>query len=322
VTKAGFNLVGNPYPSYLDWTKVAAANTNVSSTVWLRTKSATEYVFATINVESYLTNNNNPPIITSNSATTTITKWIPPMQAYWVLLNASQLTTDYTVTNAMRDHADVNTQGNILKAPRLLAVNKLLRLQVSNGVNSDETLLYFNTNASDDFDRYDSPKMSNNNVAIPEIYTQVGTEKLVINGMNEMTPTTEVKLGFSTGTTNNFTLKATELSNIQDTKIILIDKQNPTVEFDLTDGSVYNFSSNVTNDLTRFSILFRTIGASTGINTIEKLNAQVYVNAANHITIIAPEKSSYSIYNAIGMLLENGTVKYKGLFLFLRCYEK
>jgi phosphotransferase system IIB component len=153
--------------------------------------------------------------------------------------------------------------------------------------------------------------MSNNNVAIPEIYTQVGTEKLVINGMNEMTPTTEVKLGFSTGTTNNFTLKATELSNIQDTKIILIDKQNPTVEFDLTDGSVYNFSSNATNDLTRLSILFRTIGASTGINTIEKLNAQVYVNAANQITIIAPKKSNYSIYNAVGQLIENGIVTMK-----------
>ena len=25
----GFNLVGNPYPSYLDWSQVAAANTNV-----------------------------------------------------------------------------------------------------------------------------------------------------------------------------------------------------------------------------------------------------------------------------------------------------
>jgi hypothetical protein len=41
------------------------------------------------------------------------------------------------------------------------------------------------------------------------------------------------------------------------------------------------------------------------------LNAQVYVNAANQIVIVAPEKAIYSIYNAVGQLIENGVLNTK-----------
>ena len=40
----------------------------------------------------------------------------------------------------------------------------------------------------------------------------------------------------------------------------------------------------------------------------KKNNIQVFVNAANQITIIAPEKSNYAIYNALGQLIENGVI--------------
>ena len=40
----------------------------------------------------------------------------------------------------------------------------------------------------------------------------------------------------------------------------------------------------------------------------KKNNIQVFVNAANQITIIAPEKSNYAIYNAVGQLIENGVI--------------
>ena len=43
----------------------------------------------------------------------------------------------------------------------------------------------------------------------------------------------------------------------------------------------------------------------------KKNNIQVFVNAANQITIIAPEKSNYAIYNAVGQLIENGILNTK-----------
>jgi len=79
--------------------------------------------------------------------------------------------------------------------------------------------------------------MSNNNVAVPEIYTIIGGKSLVINGLSSVGTEKELPLGFMTGTNNTFTIKAIEFSNFEvGTKIILRDNLLNT-EQDLTDGT-------------------------------------------------------------------------------------
>jgi len=295
--QTGFNLVGNPYPSYLDWNLVT--RTNVLPTMWYRTKEGGVYKFYTF-VANGSAGVGSPASVTNK---------IPPMQAFWVRVNTVG-TGSIAVDNDMRAHKDVS--GNIMKAPTQTP-QKLLRLQVSNGINTDETVLYFNANALDIFDQFDAPKQSNEELDIPEIYTQVGAEQLVINGMKEVKYNTEIPIGFSTLAANNFSISANEISNFETgTKVILLDKQNPTVETELTNGTTYNFSAPVTTATTsRFSLLFRAPGVTIGVDNSTKLDAQVYVNATNQITIIAPEKSNYTIYNAVGQLIENGVTNYK-----------
>ncbi|MFZ4724187.1 MAG: T9SS type A sorting domain-containing protein [Paludibacter sp.] len=299
----GFNLIGNPYPSYLNAMTAINAKSELTKAIWYRTLASdkSKYYF-----ESVVTTTG---VGTNNALTGKVTGYIPPMQAFWVKTSAA---TTLTFDNSMRAHAfnvpvgETTVPTTPLKVSAESSIQQLLRLQVSNGASNDETIVYFHPNASNNYDNYDAPKRSNGNVNIPEIYTLANSEKLVINGMNELKLETEIPVVFSTGSANNFTIKATELSNFQDTKIILTDKQNPTFEFDLTDGTAYSFSSDVANDVSRFSILFRTPSSPNAVNTIEKLNAKVFVNAANQITIVAPEKSKYAIYNAVGMLVDNG----------------
>ena len=295
--QTGFNLVGNPYPSYLDWNLVT--RTNVLPTLWYRTKEGGVYKFYT-----YVANGS-----AGVGSPATVTNKIPPMQAFWVRVNTIG-TGSIAVDNTMRAHKDV--AGNIMKAPSESS-QKLLRLQVSNGVNTDETVLYFNANASDAFDQYDAQKRSNEELAVPEIYTQVGTEELVINGMSAVKYDTEIPIGFSTEQANDFSISANEITNFEaGMRVILIDKQNPSVETELTSGATYSFSAPVTAPTTnRFSLLFRAPGVATGVDNADKLNAQVFVNVNNQITIIAPEKATYSIYNTVGILLENGVVNSK-----------
>jgi hypothetical protein len=244
----------------------------------------------------------------------TVSNLVPPMQAFWVKSTGGTL----TFKNAMRSH---NTGGvNALKVPRNSASDiKLIRLNVSNGVSADEAVIYANADATNTFDSYDAPKYFNtagSNQA--QIYTQVGDEKLVINAMNELSQGNEIPVGFATEKGNTFTISAPELKNIgSDMQLILKDKQKNT-EFNLTSGQAYAFSSDVVNDANRFSVIFRTSGTTTGLTDNEKLNAQVFVNLANQITIVAPEKTAYAIYNAMGQLIENGqttaklqTVNYK-----------
>lgn len=300
--QAGFNLVGNPYPSYIDWN--AATKNNLETTFWYRTKTApvnglTSYVFDTFNA----TGDQH-----TNLGATTVSNLIPPMQAFWVRVANGFTSGTLAFTNDMRSHADVS--GNTMKAPsNVNERQQVLHLQVSNGVNKDEAILYSDPNASNGFDNYDSPKMSNDNASIPEIFTNIGNEQLVINGMNSLPLNTEIPLGFTTKTSNTFTIRASEIKNLDPTiKVILKDKQNVTnPEQDITDGSAYSFSTDATSWDKRFSILFKTTSNTTGITTHENnaMNILVSKNAENQIEIKLSEKRNgmVSIYNTIGQNL-------------------
>lgn len=290
VTKTGYNLVGNPYPSYVNWG--SATKTNLLSTMWYRSKNAgnTAYVFDTYNATGSAGTGNNGTVVTAA---------IPPMQAFWVKVTSGTGTLAFD--NTMRSH-EVAT--NRLRAAAISS-QQILRLQVSNAVNSDEALVLFNTNASDGYDAYDSPKMTNGNASIPEIYTTVGTEKLVINGLNSVITNSVLPLGFTTGASNTFTIKATEVSNFDaDTRIFLKDVLLNT-EQDITDGAAYSFTSDVANTDSRFSLLFKTPTATTEVdNKAEKLVVSIFKNTNGQITInsnITMEQGGIiTVYNTVG----------------------
>jgi hypothetical protein len=298
VTKEGFNLVGNPYPSYVNWG--AATKTNIMTTMWYRTQNtSSSYVFDTYNATGNIGTNNNQ--------SGAVTAYIPPMQAFWVRVNAGQTSGTLAFDNTMRTHKDVS--GNKLKAPAIAnTTQQVIRLQVSNGANSDEAILLYNPNASNEFDDYDSPKMTNAIASVPEIYTTVGSEKLVINGLNAVTKDEALPLGFTTGESNNFTIRANEIANF-DTDIKIILKDNLlNAEQELTDGSAYSFTSDATTSTSRFSIIFRSAGVTT--NTDNKKNDQdiaIFSNAKKKILVNCANgiagQSNVSVFNAIGQKL-------------------
>jgi len=303
VATSGFNLVGNPYPSYLRWSGTNsvitdANNSAIGTSFWYRTKNnADAYIFVTHNGTSGYT------IPADQTPNTTITGVIPPMQAFWVRVTG---TTTMKFTNVMRLHAD-NAE-NKLKAPKN-DERQRLRLQLANGTDTDEALIYFDAAAANSFDNYDSPKMLNNSTTVPDLYSKADNEKLVINGLTEVTDNMTLPLGFTLkAAATGLTLKVSELSNFAvGTKVYLVDSdQNTQTELLPETQYTFNTTASTSNNESRFSLLFRAPSSPNAVNTVEKLNAQVFVNAANQITIVAPEKANYAIYNAVGMLLENG----------------
>ena len=305
----GFNLVGNPYPSYLNWISVVAATntgtTNMESTMWYRTKNpSATYVF-----DTFIADGLGGGVGTTNfsAGTTAVTGLIPPMQAFWVRVAPSQTSGTLAFDNTMRSHQDVTT--NRLKAPaEANSTQQLLRLQVSNGTNSDEAVVYFNKNAADGFDHFDAEKMSNNNDAIPEIYTLAGTERVVINGLKSVYPNEELTLGFNTKKESQFTIKATELSNFDNTYVILKDKLLNT-EQELKLNAAYTFSSTITNTTDRFSIVFKAAGVKTDLNN-NSLNGNesvlIYKNHNGLITVNRTDATGEGVVtvdNALGQLL-------------------
>ena len=309
--KRGFNLVGNPYPSYLDWMAAIdvlnTSTTNLLTSVWYRSQNAGQptadpvvlpyYVFDTYNVTANTGTNNN--------GNGDVTGMIPPMQAFWVRVkasgNGSSTTGTLAVTNAMRAH---ESDTNPLKAPSVTS-QPTLRLQVSNGLSSDETIILFNSKASDGFDAFDSPKMTNGTASIPEIYTIAGVEQLSINGLQTLSSYREMPLGFTTGQTNTFTIKAKEISNFAaDTRIYLRDNLLKG-EQELTNDGFYTFNSDKTSSTDRFTLIFKTPSITDGINSLEGSSFWISTNADGKILIngTANGETRVNVYNAIGQRL-------------------
>ena len=308
VTKEGFNLIANPYPSYLNAMTAINASAKMESTVWYRTKG-TSYEFETVNTTSGEG--------TNVSNTGTVTGYIPPMQAFWVRVKPNSVdpllgnSETLTFTNAMRYHANptigqTTITTTVMKAPSASkSVNSKLRLVVSNGVNSDETLIYTNDNAANGYDAFDSQKMTNGNVTIPEIYTLAGNNELVINGMNAFALNAEIPLGFRPGKVADFSIKATEFSNFGSDVRVFLKDANTSAEADITEAA-YSFSTtDAVATTNRFSIVLRSQGTSTGIqNQGNSKDFTISTSVNNEITILCAgtmtSGSSVAVYTAIG----------------------
>lgn len=290
-SKPGFNLVGNPYPSFLNVDNFAS-NKDLVPTFWYRSYNS-GYVFDTYNI---------PGSISAGSSGLKISGYIPPMQAFWVRVAEGKSSATLNLTNEMRSHQDdIN---NKFRAPdSMKKVNQVLRLLVSNKTYSDETVIYFNPNASDSSDGYDSPKMSDSNPDFPKIYTMAEVENLVINGMQQIPLNTEIPLYFVQGNQTAFTLKATEFSNFDSSmRVILKDKLNGNVETDITDGTAYSFNAIPTASTDRFSLIFRTSSTNTSVQNPYTQQFSV-INMPNHQLRLLFDRSvsgEVVIYNAVG----------------------
>jgi hypothetical protein len=291
-TKEGFNLIGNPYPSCLNWTSAIATASNTLTTIWYRTKTNDTYAFHTFNASGGV------------GTPTGVTGIIPPMQAFWVRVNSGG--GNLTFNNSMRSHGTGSTPLKVKNGTK--TEQKIVRLQVTNGTNTDETVVYFNPEASDNFDTYDSPKMANANASIPEIYTLAGTEEVAINGLSDLLINKELPLGFSTGETNTFTIRANEISNLDGNCNIILKDKLLGHEQDLSYAQAYSFTSEPGKTSNRFSIIFRTPSTVTELNETENgQDMKILENANNQIEVLCVNNNCMNrqivVYNSIGQLL-------------------
>lgn len=291
--KRGFNLIGNPYPSYINWNSVE--KNNVLNTIWYRTRT----VGGTMTFDTF-----DGTIGTDNGKNGEVTKSIPPMQAFWIKVNPNFNTGTLVFRDSIRSHQNQALTTNRLKAPAL-SERQIIRLKVSNGINGDAAIIVANPDALDEYDSYDSPKISNENNDIPEIYTVTNNENLVINYLNSIVQNKELALGFRPGISTNFTIEANEISNIDsDIKVILVDRLRDK-EHELIVGNPYIFTSDdATPTNNRFSILFKSKSGTTDVENADSNGILIYKRPDNRISITYNEllnnHSHVSVYNIMG----------------------
>ena len=228
----GFNLVGNPYPSPIDWNAAGWTKTNIDNGVYFFNAGNTDQYTGTYS--SYV-----------NGVSTGIAdNTIAAMQGFFVHVSAGTYPVSATlgVTNAVR----TNNLNPLFK--RALIDNRTIlrfgaNFDTKNAI-TDAAVIYFDNQANTGFDpALDALKMSNTDVLVPNIYTLTADPKqLSINGMPLPTDSiTKIPLGITTFTDGWVNFSAKDISQLPPSLYIYLVDSEKGITQDLKQTPDYRF---------------------------------------------------------------------------------
>jgi len=223
----GWCLVGNPYPSAIDWDNPGWTKTNIGSTI-------------------YVWNSATGNFLSWNGCVGGLTDGIiPPMQAFFVKATGDNPVIG--VTNSVRISYPQGFYKNTSQ--------DLLSLSVtgSNGY-FDKTFVNFNSNSTVGYDKnFDSKKMEGDKTA-PQLFSIIRENNLTVNVLPEISENTEINIGFSCGLSGDYSILAEGIDSFETSvKILLKDiKENKTI--DLRKKDAYSFSYSITDETHKFKL--------------------------------------------------------------------
>ncbi|MDP4266939.1 MAG: T9SS type A sorting domain-containing protein [Bacteroidota bacterium] len=233
-TGAGWNLVGNPYPSAIDWK---------ASSGWTKNKISNQFCFRTNGTWSTYNG-------TSGLATNGGSQYIPAMQGFWVKDTASG--GSLGVTNAVRVH---NTQVFYKSANE----GEILHLKVQNDTISDEAIIGFMNGAKDSHDAYDTDKFLDTDQKVPQIYTKIGKIAVAANVSDKLDGIKIFPIRIRIGVKGNYNINASGLNNFDEGTTIILKDLVLNNEQDLKTNPKYSFTSDIVADSNRFEIIISSI---------------------------------------------------------------
>jgi len=273
-----WNLVGNPFPSPIDWDDVT--KDNIESAIYTWNSSTLVYASYTggIGTNGY----NNDGII-------------PAMQGFFV---HAIIAGDFTIPQSAR--VNDNSQGYLKSAENTSDVLRLM--SAGNGYN-EETVVRFTENAGIGFDgEYDAYKFLSESDSVPQLYTlNADNNKLSINALPNFMNTVIVSLNFETGIQGEYSITATGLESFSDPLSIVLEDLLENTTQDLFENPVYEFSANPDDEKERFLLHFdevTTLDELFSNNEIEiySYKETVYIKNNSNNAV----RGEVSIYNILG----------------------
>ncbi len=286
--KRGYNLIGNPYPAYLDWDALYDASTNMRPTIWYSTVDAdNNMIFDVYNAEgeNYVSNSGS-----------TVTGIIAPCQAIWVKVDADGSNGSLPMTSDMISTGDGETG---LKSSD---VKEIIRIKAVCNETSDETLIAFLSSADNGFDIYDSEKQFVSTSGLPQLYSFAGSTKAVINGLSLTEVPKEISLGLTLQKDGNYSLVFTEISS--STTYYLYDKTTGSVEA-IYEGYSYDFAGEAGDFTDRFTL--RT-SIATEIDDIVETAIKIY-NSDHNLIINTNTSGTLTVTDILGRVYYNQNIE-------------
>ncbi|MCK9410887.1 MAG: hypothetical protein M0Q53_01210 [Prolixibacteraceae bacterium] len=254
----GFNLVGNPYPSPINWN--LGNRTNVDNAIYFFNASGAADQYSGV-YDSYING-------VSSGGSTNI---IPSMQGFFVHVTSTG-SGSLDFSNAMRT-TDLNPTYKAAKFdPR-----PIMRFSASYDQKNalmDAYVIYLDNKTSRKFDpEYDALKLMNTDVTVPNIYEIAGnSQNLSISGMPEPVDSlTRIPIGIKALKEGWMNIAAVDLSKLPvDLTIYLEDKSN-NIHQDLRKEPKYRFYANQGDINNRFALVMAMVGYNYSTANPEKL---------------------------------------------------
>ena len=277
---AGFNLIGNPYPSAIDWkaslgwTRSNLLDSGGGYDMWIWNPATSNY-----------------GVYNSLAATGTngISNFIAPMQGFFVRAdsNASvQMTNDIRVhTNAsnwFKPSADKNYDH---------PENIKIKIASQSKLGSDEVLLQFGAASN----QAGAAKLYSTIKTAPSAYLTSGEQELTVRYLTNTTNNPIIPLAFKPGSDGDYTMSIDfDAANYD---FVVLEDTKTKVTHDLKDTATYAFKATVTDAYDRFLLHFEAVPIAN--NTLPIL---MYYNGNEIVldALLVADETTVEIFDILG----------------------
>ncbi len=290
--QAGWYLVGNPYPSYIDVEDAGFDMGNFMQTIFIE---SSDDITSTYNI---LTN------VGVNGGS----RYIAPGQAVW--LRTYQASDAISIAASTRVHSAGSLKSSAVED------DYIFRFTLGGNNNVDESVVLINNEfGSNMFSKFDSEKHMNGGDKV-NIYTLKDSKDISINALPELLDESVIPLGYSVSSDgmSDFTFRASNIGGFKPSMdVYLVDKgMDEVVTVNLRENPTYTFTplTNESND--RFELHFKpsvTTGIDGEIKSVLENNITIYAVKQDAIIkvseqVLQEKNRSINIYNVSGQLVK------------------
>ncbi len=280
---SGWNLVGNPYPSTIDWDEVTIP-AELNGAIWLFDPT----IGANGDYKYY---------ISEGGAANTTSQYIPSSQGFFVRATGGGT---LQFENSNRVHGGQAFYKNIY-------ANSMLVLKVSGNSITTQTAIRFLDNATPNIDRlYDVNKIITNSVDVPVIYSVCENQNMAINSLPSIEGHEIIPVRFEAGTSGSYVIEAAEIESLGSDAPVFLEDVTLNYKHDLRLNPQYTFEYESGN-VKAFNVYFKN---ATSIQEQNIINVQCYLhNNVLHVNFPESEfqnnfgNANISVYSIAGQKL-------------------